>query len=684
MHTHHTFELLVTAYDTECYGITSHSSYLGDAHHTMRLDLTADWLLDNLPLIEHGKTDAEALEHFGTQLFSGIQAAGYDGLFVGPILSHYRTCQGAALAQGMSLQVILCIQPPELEALPWELLFDPQDHCFLSLSPHGELIRTTSTLGMVPSLACPLPLAGLIVAGSAPDLALREEIETLLALGRRFPTMIQWEVLETPTQSALREVLASKPFHLLHYCGHGAREADQEVGVILAPEQWLDIRGLELLLRGHRDLRLVVLNACGTAQRNEHRVFSGAGERLLGAGIPAVIATRGFVSDESARLFARSFYHTLLEPSSHGRLSLAISRARKELRASASHGWKYFAHYSLYCRALDQQLMPSRPEVFRPGPASRMRLWAGVTLLLALLLMMLLGQHLSTASPCRAGSQQLEGAMLSPFVTLPPLPVLVVAPDSSLADGSFREQVAEIVTRAVEAGAPAVLLDMDFSLQNGPAGREALQKALTTAHQAHPDCPITALQSGGSGKTPLLPTCSADQPVACFDALLEGRFLPQESLSAPPWPMVNVCPDADPWIARVLSQLIIAHQQHRSLKAALREAIQQGCTPAWIQLRDLPSENDRPYEELTAESFLEQAREQGQSDLLKNRLVLVAELNSPADFHDVLLGDSNPTARRLSGASLLLHATRHLVAAALTPGAAPRPWSPTDICLQGG
>lgn len=297
-------ELHITEQANGWYGVTSRSHRHSDAHISIQLDLGADWLDDNLQLPESGHSSWELLEHFGTQLFEGVPQQGYDGLFSGDVLSHYRTCLGAAIERGEPLLLELRVDPPELENLPWELLFDPQRHMFLATARECHLVRTASGQGPLPSLAVSGTLRGLIVAADAPDLGLQQEINVLQDLAQRYPTRLQWEVLTAPTADGFRRCLDAQPVHIVHFCGHGFGAPDAEPALVLGPGANLSIRNLKLVLEGRRELRLVVLNGCGTGQRNPTRVFSGAGERLLGAGVPAVIATRWPLQNAVAPRFA--------------------------------------------------------------------------------------------------------------------------------------------------------------------------------------------------------------------------------------------------------------------------------------------------------------------------------------------------------------------------------------------
>ena len=61
-------------------------------------------------------TEQQTVQDFGQALF--------DALLVGEVRSRYDVSLSEAGAQGKGLRLKLCIQPPNLAALPWEFLYD--------------------------------------------------------------------------------------------------------------------------------------------------------------------------------------------------------------------------------------------------------------------------------------------------------------------------------------------------------------------------------------------------------------------------------------------------------------------------------------------------------------------------------------------------------------------------------
>ena len=72
-------------------------------------------------------------------------------------------------------------------------------------------------------------------------------------------------------------------------------------------------RDLGVMIRGHRALRLVVLNACEGARSAQADPFGGVAQALVRQGIPAVIAMQFEISDPAALVFSHSFYQAIAD-----------------------------------------------------------------------------------------------------------------------------------------------------------------------------------------------------------------------------------------------------------------------------------------------------------------------------------------------------------------------------------
>jgi tetratricopeptide (TPR) repeat protein len=105
---------------------------------------------------------------------------------------------------------------------------------------------------------------------------------------------------------------------VLHFVGHGVYdEAAQDGALALegadGKTRLVTGRDLGLMIRGHRSLRLVVLNACEGARNARDDPLGGVAQALVRQGIPAVIAMQFEISDPAALVFSRSFYQAIAD-----------------------------------------------------------------------------------------------------------------------------------------------------------------------------------------------------------------------------------------------------------------------------------------------------------------------------------------------------------------------------------
>ena len=100
------------------------------------------------------------------------------------------------------------------------------------------------------------------------------------------------------------------------FVGHGGYDEDAQDGALAledtdAGTRLVTGRDLGLMIRGHRSLRLVVLNACEGARNARADPFGGVAQALVRQGIPAVIAMQFEISDLAALVFSQSFYEAI-------------------------------------------------------------------------------------------------------------------------------------------------------------------------------------------------------------------------------------------------------------------------------------------------------------------------------------------------------------------------------------
>ncbi len=265
------------------------------------------------------------------------------------LLQTSRNALATARAHGQPLLFRFVVSDPELESLPWEMLFDPQEEIFLGLA---EELRLCRALG---SAASPRPtsreLPRLLVAVANPGglegfgLAPLPRPELEAELGEILDTVsgLRWERFEGPvTAGRLRQRLAEGRFHALHLVAHGRVDgANGEVRLLLEDEAGeVALVGEEILaesLGELPELALFCLLACHGGKPGS-RPGGGLAGRLVRTRLPAMVAMSTAISLEAARRFSATFYRQL---GASGAVDLAVQQARRQLclELPASDEW---------------------------------------------------------------------------------------------------------------------------------------------------------------------------------------------------------------------------------------------------------------------------------------------------------------------------------------------------------
>lgn len=315
------FDVEIQPAREDTYLVTCRSP-MGEAKTTMRTPFDEQDMERHLLLLQKAlnsvsqgdqQEEAQSVHLFGRRLF--------EALIAGDVAKRYAALRARANREEKGVRLRLQIEAPELAALPWEYLYDTDESEYLCLTRNTSLVRYLSLPRTHDALSIKLPLRilGMIALPSGlGSLAVdkeRNRIEQALTeLKARGLVELVW--LEGQTWRDLQEAMWRKPWHTLHFIGHGFfNEKTQEGSLFLADEKGaphaLESAPLGRLLRDHPSLRLVILNACEGAKAGRQNIFSSMGATLARTGIPAVLAMQAFITDRTAIEFARTFYRAL-------------------------------------------------------------------------------------------------------------------------------------------------------------------------------------------------------------------------------------------------------------------------------------------------------------------------------------------------------------------------------------
>lgn len=258
--------------------------------------------------------EMELAQEYGTRLFKAV--------FGGEVYTSFRSSHDQARREGKGLRLQLRIKDQRLAGLPWEYLYNPSLHRFLSLAVDTPVVRYLDLPEPVLPFPVALPLKILAVITSPKDLPLLDvegewqRLNQALAL----PTgrgATQVDRLKIPTLSALPSQLRSGgPYHILHFVGHGTFDERSQDGLLMfenehGTSQPVNGQRLGTILHNHPSLRLAVLNACEGAHPAAEDPFAGVAHSLVQQGLPAVVAMQFAITDRAALILAQEFYAAL-------------------------------------------------------------------------------------------------------------------------------------------------------------------------------------------------------------------------------------------------------------------------------------------------------------------------------------------------------------------------------------
>jgi CHAT domain len=309
-----------------------------------------------------GSEERFLLEDFGGQLF--------DSVFSGDVGACFSQSRVLADSRGAGLRIRLRLAP-DLVNLPWECLLD-REFGFVGLAPETVLVRYPELPRPVKAFSISPPLRILAMISSPSDLPALEGDEEWAKLRASLDGLVregsvQVDRLEGGGLAALQRPLRLNQYHVLHFIGHGMYDDAAEDGALAVERQdgkmrLVTGRDLGLMIRGHRSLRLVVLNACDGARSSQDDPFGGVAQALVRQGIPAVIAMQFEISDAAAVAFSASFYQAIADGLP---VDVAIGAARLAMFADGNE--LEWATPVLHLRSPDGRVFTRGGAVVTPG-----------------------------------------------------------------------------------------------------------------------------------------------------------------------------------------------------------------------------------------------------------------------------------------------------------------------------
>ncbi len=237
------------------------------------------------------------------------------------------------------LRTFFDVRPPELSALPWELMMrSNQTHPFLDdrhVCVRGSYQRTTEK-------PVPVPIRLLVAVGDPQDSALRaeDEIDAIWSALRDHPGEWHVEVIRGPTRDEFSACFREVRPHIFHFIGHSVLSPygaapSLEFRPEAEPGWELDSYRIMNTLREVAP-RLVFLNSCRSSdnaydddEREKSRVAAtGVAQAFEEIGAEAVLGMQADIPSGPAVRFSRELYRLLADGTP---VDVAVRDAREVL-----------------------------------------------------------------------------------------------------------------------------------------------------------------------------------------------------------------------------------------------------------------------------------------------------------------------------------------------------------------
>jgi hypothetical protein len=333
---------------------------------------------------QNGWPQLADLQDIGVRVWESMMNPAVAGAFNASVIQASNNGRKLRLTVVMVGQESSAVPAPKirLQELPVEALFNNL-HAFVATNGDTPVTRSLQPMPDAKPLKTTFPLRILVVVAAPVDKSTAKTAEEKQVLIDAFAGLtgpggpVVLEFCEPPTRDELKARLA-KPFHIIHFIGHGSFDivgADETPRAYICLEDPddresdpIDAYTLETLLRG-TGIRLAVIMACSTSQPAPTEepytphAFDGVAQRLLGgvSGITSVVAMQFPVESNAAVEFSRSFYSNLIQPNKT--LDELVTQARKDIVAKLNVGHRAWVTPTLYWRCEDGKVFELDPLV---------------------------------------------------------------------------------------------------------------------------------------------------------------------------------------------------------------------------------------------------------------------------------------------------------------------------------
>jgi hypothetical protein len=141
-----------------------------------------------------------------------------------------------AISKEESLRLLLALQPPELAALPWELLFNPDEGVFMAARLSYPIAREVDSGIPVAEPVLTKKIKILYIQASPVDLPPLELMKSENALRGALGDKAEVTAVRAARPDQLQRLLR-QDFHILHYDGHAFFSEESQSGAICLEDE---------------------------------------------------------------------------------------------------------------------------------------------------------------------------------------------------------------------------------------------------------------------------------------------------------------------------------------------------------------------------------------------------------------------------------------------------------------
>lgn len=237
-----------------------------------------------------------------------------------------------AAANGCDVELAICAKDPILKSIPWEFLLWPDVRC----APHRartvcRLVEATQYRPLE-ALSLGAGIRVLLVVSSPTDQSAVEWVETERMLQAQIGTYtpqsdakMTFELCEASAPNQVRAEVQRIDPHIVHFIGHGAPDSLLFTKHQSSTSRPVPSAHIHSVLAAE-STRLIVLTACDTGNvGTEIEPLIPIAEKLVQAGVPAVVANQLPISLRSIHTFCGALYTELLKT---GNIDRAVNAGR--------------------------------------------------------------------------------------------------------------------------------------------------------------------------------------------------------------------------------------------------------------------------------------------------------------------------------------------------------------------